>query len=254
MNELAAVEYMTEFNRPILDELDEGAKKLAVRPVEGTVFTDAILRTTAQLYRLAQSETRFKDAFFESAYHSPITGDLEFFLARVLYWYSSEKSLRWKILLRRQVKRVVPDIRIEIDGSTTAIIEVKAKVGFQQCCYSKERFEYDLERFNSGKSKSNPAEQIERVRGQFQKYQQTFNLPFERVYLFLPTLAMVHREKYSTTLNQYYKYISTTTGLPQKNLIILSKALRLNLAKKLPNELMPTGNFERMLLKLSKLK
>src|SRR5690606_14041577 len=146
------------------------------RPLTGNEYTESVLNTTARLYRSAKSEISFADEHFESAYHSPITGDLEFFLARVLYWYSRHNALGWKIYLRRQTQKVAPDIRVEVGGKTIAVIEVKAKAGFQQCCYSRERFEYDRERFNSKKCSTDPQELVDRLRGQITKYMAAFDL------------------------------------------------------------------------------
>lgn len=242
---------MAENGRELLDELDNAAKELSRLPVAGTTYTNEILRTIARLYRSAKDETRFSDEFFESAYHSPVTGDVEFYLARIFYWYSRENSLGWKIFLRRQIGKVVPDIRITFSDKTIAVIEVKAKVGFQQCCFSKERYDYDVERFRSGKSTTDPDQLIRKLQDQFQKYHEAFNLSKDRLYLLLPSLGTAHRKKYSSKLEQYYEYVSSTTSLPVKSLIILSENLRLNLSDPRSTDFRPTSNVERMLLTIS---
>ena len=70
------------------------------------------------------------------------------------------------------------------------------------------------------------------------------------IFLFLPTLALVHRKKYLTELPEYYTYFASTSGLPADNLILLSKNKRLDLSYK-TNDLDPTDNFEKLMSKLS---
>lgn len=65
-----------------------------------------ILKSIRDLYVVAKSASvlRMGDRHFESAYHPPLSSDLEFLVARVLYHYSRLLGLRWSIFLRRQVR------------------------------------------------------------------------------------------------------------------------------------------------------
>jgi hypothetical protein len=202
------------------------------------------------MYQSAKVEHQFKDDFFETAYHSPITGELEFFISRIIYHQSKALNKDWKILLRRQEKKTAPDIRLVKGDKTFAIIEVKAKAGWIQPFLSPERYQTDKAKLESGKSSFDPETLVANSRYQLKKYFDTFGITNNDVFLFLPTLALVHRKKYTTDLNGYYDYFATTSGLPKDNLVLLSHNKRLDLSY-MTDDLSPTYDFEKLLTKLS---
>lgn len=59
-------------------------------------ITETILKTIAELYQSAKVERTFKNDNFDCAYHSPITGELEFFISRLLYHYSNKNDKGFK--------------------------------------------------------------------------------------------------------------------------------------------------------------
>jgi hypothetical protein len=231
-------------------DIDENAKEIASDFVRQLPITEKVLNAIIAMYQSAKVEHFFRDDFFESAYHSPITGELEFFISRILYHQSKFLNKNWKILLRRQESKTAPDIRLLKDNKTFAIIEVKAKAGWIQPFLSPERFHNDKTRLLNGKSGFDPDNLIRNSREQLRKYFDTFGITNNDVFLFLPTLALVHRKKYTTDLNGYYVYFATTSGLPKDNLILLSQNKRLDLSY-LTNDLSPTNDFEKLLTKLS---
>jgi hypothetical protein len=219
-------------------------------------ITEEILKAIITLYDSAKIEQYFKeDDLFDSAYHTPITGEFEFFIARILYHLSNVKKCNWKILLRKQENKTAPDIRLLKNNKTIAVIEIKAKAGWMQCFFSPERLDSDIKRFESHKSKLNPLDLIENQKNQLKKYYETFEITNRDVFLLLPTFALVHRKKYTTELTGYYDYFEHNSGLPKENFILLSENLHLNLSKPNPNGegLMPTSNFENLLTKLLKI-
>jgi hypothetical protein len=230
--------------------VDDRAKSIATDFVNSKPISVEILKSVIELYQSAKVEQHFKDEFFENAYHSPITGELEFLIARILYHYSQLKNKQWKILLRKQESHTAPDIRLLHKGKTFAIIEVKAKAGWIQPFLSPERYIYDKKRLTDGKTIFDPANLVATSRNQLTKYFTTFNLTNKDVFLFLPTLALVHRKKYRTELDGYYEYFASTSQLPQENLILLSANKRLDLSNA-TSKLEPTDNFEKMMIKLS---
>jgi hypothetical protein len=127
-------------------DIDENAKAIATDFVRQLPITDKVLNAIISMYQSAKVEQEFKDDFFETAYHSPITGELEFFISRILYYQSKALNKNWKILLRRQEKKTAPDIRLVKNNKTFAIIEVKAKAGWIQPFLSPERFQNDKKR------------------------------------------------------------------------------------------------------------
>lgn len=231
-------------------EIDDNAKAIAKDFVRQLPITDKILNAIIAMYQSAKVEQEFKDDFFETAYHSPITGELEFFISRILYHLSKSLNQDWKILLRRQEKKTAPDIRLVKDNKTFAIIEVKAKAGWIQPFLSPERYQNDKRRLQNGKSNFDPDSVIASSKNQLKKYFDTFGITNKDVFLFLPTLALVHRKKYTTDLKGYFEYFATTSGLPKDNLILLSENKRLDLSYK-TKDLSPTDNFEKLLTKLT---
>lgn len=231
-------------------DIDRNAKSVAENFKQNLPVTETVLSSIIAMYESAKVEQTFKDDFFETAYHSPITSELEFYIARILYHLSKLENKNWKILLRRQESNTAPDIRIVKDNKTVAIIEVKAKAGWIQPFFSPERYENDKKKLLNGTEKYNPDDIIANSKKQLTKYFETFGITNNEVFLFLPTLALVHKKKYTTDFDGYYKYFATTSGLPKENLILLSKNKSLDLSYK-TTDLSPTTDFENLLTKLS---
>ena len=233
-----------------LNDIDKIAYSIAQDFTAGQKITERLLKTIIELYQSAKVEQSFKDEYFETAYHSPITGELEFFIARILFHYSAINAKNWKIYLRRQESKTAPDIRLLKNDRTFAIIEVKAKAGWIQPFLSPERYQHDKSRLANGKSPFDPDNLINSSKQQLNKYFRTFGLTNNDVFLFLPTLALVHRKKYLTELPEYYTYFASTSGLPPDNLILLSNNKRLDLSYK-TSDLEPTDNFEKLMTQLA---
>ncbi len=245
---------LTEIKKEYYRYLDRKARNIAYNLVKLKPATKLILYYTQELYKSAKIESCFENANFETAYHSPISSDLEFLVARTLVHYSSIKKLNWNVYLRRQVGKAAPDIRIDRDGKCIAIVEVKAKVGWIQCFFSTERYKKDLEKSRKGHPGYDPREVIRGVRNQFNKYIKTFHINRNRIFVFLPTLCHVHRVKSSLRLNDYRAQFAKNSGLPRKNLILLSYNLLLDLSSSLPRkEYRPTDIFEKTVSYLTKI-
>ncbi len=243
---------MLSYKKLYYDSIDKMAKKIADNFVAGGSITQEILKFINELYDSTKVEQSFKSSSFETAYHAPISSELEFYIARIFYHLSELERKEWKILLRRQQGKTAPDIRIEKGGKTIAIVEIKAKAGWIQPFFSEQRYNVDKERFENGSS-FDPDALIVKSREQLTKYFQVFAITNDDIFLFLPTLALVHRKKYNTTLEEYRNYFSQTSGFPKENLILLSenKSLDLSLAIE-GKELSPTRDFEKLLDKLLK--
>lgn len=138
---------MLRTRKAFYDELDQRAKVAASAGLDGVAITESILRTLADLYIAAKVEKEYENSFFETAYHSPVTGELEFFVARILFHYSIKHNKGWKVLLRRQERKTAPDIRLVVGGITFAVIEIKAKAGWIQSFFSPEQFAKDQAKF-----------------------------------------------------------------------------------------------------------
>jgi len=251
-----------DIKRRYYEILDARARDLAdlLAGDPQTSVTALLLDEIGAFYKTAKTEKAlFGSEGFEVAYHAPVTPDLELLLARILLHYSDRKSLGWKIYLRRQTKQMVdgkaaviaPDIRVEKDGRTLAIAEVKAKVGWMQPFFSSDRVARDLERRRAGKSDFDPEADIAACRRQIQKYALGFNIEKEQVFMFIPTLSAAHRKKSARTAADYEADFVKNSHLGSENLILLSRNLELDLAREYTaDDLHPTNRFERFVKKV----
>jgi len=153
---------LTKLKKDYYNYLDRKARYIAYKLSKSQPATKLILDYIKELYESAKVDN-LKNNKFESAYHNPISSELEFLIARVLYHYSNFKKTDWKIYLRRQVGKTAPDIRIESNNKTLAIIEVKAKAGWIQPFFSKERYAKDMKKLRSGESDFDPRDLIKKL-------------------------------------------------------------------------------------------
>ena len=233
--------------------LDRKARYIASQLCESKEVSKLLLDYIEELYESAKAGN-FENDKFESAYHNPISSDLEFLIARILYHYSNQKRLNWKIYLRRQVGKTAPDIRVESNNKTIAVIEVKAKAGWIQPFFSKERYKKDIKKLNEGKSKFDPREQIKKVRNQLKKYCTEYDIKPKQVFVLLPSLILVHRKKSPQTIQDYEKQFTKNSGLLKKNLLLLSFNLVLDLSSNPKRkDYSPTKRFEDFISSLRKL-
>jgi hypothetical protein len=235
----------------VFKKIDAKAKNIAEMYCEGKKITLEIAGVIIDLYKSEEElKEEFKeDASFLMSYHEPISSKLEFFLARLFYHVSKEKKLDWKVYLRKQEKRCAPDIRVEKGKETIFILEVKANAGWMQCFISSEMYKKDEAKGN------HPERLIESHKKQLTKYRDTFGKC--DVYMFLPTLKSVHREKYETKYEGYKNNFEKNTGLSKDKFVILSNYLQLNLAeKKITKDDIKieqlTDDFEKMLDRFTK--
>jgi hypothetical protein len=214
------------------DYLDRKARHLAFTLKSKRNVTKLILDYIKELYKSANLEKAYNNESFESAYHNPVSSEMEFMISRMLYHYSNLKNLGWKIYLRRQVGKTAPDIRIEKNNKTLAIIEIKARAGWIQCFLSQETFNKELYKYkNSNGRAADPRVLNKRLKDQLKKYYETFNITRNHIYVLLPTLKEVHRTNSDLKINNYLSFFSKTSKLPKQNLILLSYNLSLNLGE-----------------------
>jgi len=231
--------------------IDEKANDIAKKISNNENVTSDVLQFINEIYNeVASYKEYFHDDKFEAAYHEPITSYLEFFIARILYHFSEIKKLGWKIYLRRQVGkkpyRVAPDIRIEKNGKTIAIIEIKAKVGWAQGMFSEQRFK---------KYEEKSEKTINEFRRTLEKYKNLFNIDYSQIFLLIPSLREAHKKTNNESFEKHRDWTSKSTGLSEENIIILSRNLELELEEKEVDryKLSPTNYFENMIKKLERL-
>ena len=238
---------LAALSRQYYSELDRRATEIADQLGKDRSVTRLLLDCIRDMYGAARSGSVLEvdDPLFEAAYHPPISSDLEFLVARVLYRYSRQQDLGWKILLRRQVGNTAPDIRVEHGGRTLAIVEVKAKAGWVQPIFSDDRYRKDMIKYGQGKGQD-PEIIVTRFREQCSKYCSKFGLANDRVFILLPSLTLVHRKKSSHKAEYYERAFLRNSGLSKHSLILLSRNLLLNLSSnRILGEYKPTNRFEK---------
>lgn len=246
----------------LLEAIDSNALQIATTYTNNKPVSELLLSSIKNLYDSAKIEREFYvEGRFEVAYHAPITSELEFFIARILFHFSEIKKLHWKIYLRRQKRKTAPDIRIEINDKTIAIIEVKAKGGWIQPFLSDDRYDNEIKKFVEGVSDPNKHPDLirKKVRNQLDNYRKAFKLPGKNIFFVLPTLALVNRKHYNRTYEDYRNMFKRNSGLPKSNYILLSQSLVLDLSykrkrKNIDIQMEPTECFEYMLKTLSKIR
>jgi hypothetical protein len=244
---------LVQLKKSYYNYLDKKAKHIAFNFSEGRKITNLLLDYISELYDSAKVEKDFTNKKFESAYHPSVTPELEFLIARILYHYSDIKNLDWKIYLRKQFQKTAPDIRIERNKKTIAIIEIKAKAGWMQSFFSKEREIKDTKRLENGEIDHGPQKLIEDMRNQLIKYITTYKINKGQIFVFLPTLICVHRKGSKRTLKDYENDFVKNSKLKKENFILLSKNLILDLSPECKRKnYQPTNNFEEFINKTSK--
>ena len=257
---------ITNFNSLQIENKLEGKKQfykgldwIALRLIKGFYLsreiTYKILCIIWLIYHFAKPERYFTNSYFESAYHAAITNDVEFFFSRLLYHFLRIKHCEnFTIYLRRQIRGAVPDIRIEFNKQTVAILELKIKGGWTQVLYSPQTYQKEKRKFNNKEIEENPDKTIAKEKEKISKYSNIFKLDKKYIFVLLPTLALIHRMNHSTGINEYRKHISDVFGIPEKNFILLSRNKRLDLANSnlVDKEFFePTDDFEDFLFKLN---
>lgn len=233
-------------------KIDQKASQHAELFMNMNKITTEIVNMIIELYNDVKIEKQYDSSFFESAYQMSITPLFEFYLARFLFHTSLRRKYGWKIFLRRQIGKCAPDLRIEKDGRTIGIIEVKIKGGWIQSFFSEERFKNDKTRLAQGKSKYDPQETINSQNIQLQKYKEAFHDPL--VFMLLPTFNMVHRKHYSANYQSYKDNFTRNTGKDGRFLVVMSRNLRLNLAEVISDsDMMITNEFENMMNEILKM-
>jgi hypothetical protein len=235
--------------------IDKVAQKIAFALTEQKPVTSAVLIDIHHLYKMKRSESDFglNDEFFFSSYHAPVTSDLEFYLARILYHYSKLKHLDWVIHLRSQGKKIAPDIRISLpNDKTIAIVEVKAKGSWIQPFLSKDTYDYDKQN-----NRYNVDDFVLSQKAQLQKYAESLkeNDIENNLFYLIPTYFGVHKKrKYKgRSLVDYQNYFEESSGLSKEQLIVLSENLELNLDSSDTiniDQYRATNYFEAMIIKI----
>jgi hypothetical protein len=238
--------------------IDKWAKQNAVKLINGEKVSIDILKQIRSIYFGAKTESKIDEAhksstIFSVAYHTPVTGDLEFLIARTLFHYSDIQDFDWEVHLRRQIKKnnkmVVPDIRIETKGNILGIIEIKTRVGWMQSFFSAEQYKAGVARNMSNSSLMHPDEAIKNAQQQLDKYIEAFEIDTSRLFMLVPSLKQAHRKKFTEVkYGDYKRQFKVHSGLDASNLVVLTEDLNYDagdlVGRPLPGT--DTDEFEKM--------
>ncbi len=234
--------------------LDGSARHLARKLEEKKPVTRLLLGYIGDLYNSAKLEKEFENENFESAYHNPITSELEFLIARIIYHYSQRKKLGWKIYLRRQKAKTAPDIRIDKDGKTLALIELKARVGWMQQVFSKERLGVYKKQYKQNGG-IDPSDSIKVFKDQIKKHCVAHKVKKDQFFVLVPSISGAHRKKSGRKLEDYKKDFTKNSGLSEENFILLSGNIKFDAGGNWKRgEYEATNKFEQMIKKIEKIK
>jgi len=243
---------LTEIKSDYYKYIDDAAKRLAHRLSDKYLITQDILKFTEVLYLSAKGEKKYEGKSFSSSYHAPITSDFEFIISRIVSHFLGGGNDGVKVNLRVPRGKSVPDIRIEKNNNTIAIIEIKAKVGWIQTLFSKEMVKKIKESKKKGAKYGNPEKDIIAFQKTIHKYTKEFTIDNKDFYLLTPTLESTHRHRSNSKLSDYISTFCEHANLPKSNLLILSKNLNLNLSNRKIQGYQATDDFEQFLYKLKK--
>lgn len=245
---------LTVIKKKYYQILDKKSRYIANRLRKGNEVTKVLLDYIQELY-MSENNLKtyyFEDKIFEYAYHQPITSDLEFLIARILFNYSKIKGLKWEIYLRRQENSITPDIRIKKGGKVLAVIEIKAAVGFMRHLFNKEIYKKELQKYKEHISNKSPYDSIVRLRKKLLSYAKESNIKLNRVFVLIPTLRAAHRKKSDLEIDDYIEQFSKATKIPKENLIILSENLKTGIKRAKRNDYKQTTGFEDFIEIISK--
>jgi hypothetical protein len=205
--------------------LDMKALEATRRFLNKKPVTKLLLETVHELYKSSKLDN-FEDKNYDAAYHNPITSDFEFYISRFLYHLSDLNNLNWKIHLRCQKNSCSPDIRIEKNGDTLFIFEIKVKAGWIQEIFSDRRYQHEVNRYKNKERKTHPNEKVKKIKEQLSKYSSAFNIVNDKVFVLITSLENVHRKKdQNADINTYKNTFIRNTGLPKENLIVLTNTI-----------------------------
>jgi len=233
--------------------IDEYSLKLANDFKSDKTITYQMIQAIVDFYDTANIEKNINTERFTSAYHTPVTADFEFLLARLLFHIGILYKKEWKIDLRRQEKKATPDIRISNGGKTLWILELKVGMSWAKSfiCptfYKKAIKKYEID------NKWDPDLFNRKCSLVLDKYSEIYSIPKEKIFLVIPSLASIHyrRESKHLNLNDYRNHFNSVSGLPNRNLVIFNNNLLQNLAnpKEAKVPFQPTMELESMITKL----
>ena len=193
-------------------ELDEVAQDVAESFVKGNAISKKILRDTFIYLSNSSSITNidFCDKFFESSFQEFISIDVEFYIARILYHVVKLKEKKWKILLKRPIEGVLPDIRIVSSDKTIAVIDINI-------------IEWVRSNLLGGFDKELPPNSYEKllreIREKQAKYIDVFDVKKEEVFVIMPALSVFRKE--GTSFEESFSLLQSESGI--ENIVILSK-------------------------------
>ena len=226
--------YLGEPKEEYYQQLDEAAQKVAEDFVMGKAVSLEVLRTIS--FSLDASYTisweilnRNYRKGFDCSFPTFISIDVEYYIARILYHIAKLKDKNWKIVLKKEVLGIAPDIRVvelnEKEGEKTiAILDINVKEWARALAMG--NLDKDLSPFV-------PDHLSGILRGRIDQFVYTFKVSKEELFVLLPTA-----------------YIASDLIVPKANKVVFSESLEKEIYLVPAEELQLTSQFEFFLNKL----
>lgn len=194
------------YNREVYEEGRTIAKKFN----NNILVSERVFSYIDELYQMeqmAESYLETNDFSFDSAIlNEPLASEIVFYISGILDNISSLREKDWKILVRKRIGQLTPDIVItEKEATPTeegfrkgviAVIELRNEAWVRQLI-----------------AEENPT--------YFQKYTDTLGVSLNDIFIIIPTLVTYPSRIKSVAEQQ--EILSQSTGLPKRNWVILSE-------------------------------
>ena len=226
--------YLGEPKEEYYQQLDKAAQKVAEDFIAGKAVSLEVLRiiwislNTSYTISWEIINRNYRKGF-DCSFPTFISIDVEYYIARILYHIAKLKDKNWKIILKKEVLGIAPDIRVvelnEKEGEKTiAILDINVKEWARALAMG--NLDKDLSPFVSDHLSGI-------LRGRIDQFVYTFKVSKEELFLLLPTA-----------------YIASDLIVPKANKVVFSESLEKEIYLVLAEELQLTSQFEFFLNKL----
>ena len=226
--------YLGEPKEEYYQQLDKAAQKVAEDFIAGKAVSLEVLRiiwislNTSYTISWKIINRNYRKGF-DCSFPTFISIDVEYYIARILYHIAKLKDKNWKIVLKKEVLGIAPDIRVvelnEKEGEKTiAILDINVKEWARALAMGD--LDKDLLPFNT--------EHLSGViNRRIDQFVYTFKVSKEELFVLLPTA-----------------YIASNLIVPKANKVVFSESLEKEIYLVPAEELQLTSQFEFFLNKL----
>ncbi len=226
--------YLGEPKEDYYQLLDKAAQKVAEDFIAGKAVSLEVLRiiffSLDASYAISwETINRNYRKGFDCSFPAFISIDVEYYIARILYHIAKLKNKNWKIVLKKEVLGVAPDIRVVVPNEkegekTIAVLDINVKEWARALAMGD--LDKDLSPFV-------PTHLSQIINRRIDQFIYALEVSKEELFVLLPTA-----------------YIATDLVIPKANMVIFSESLKKETHLVPAEELQLTSQFEFFLNKL----